>query len=79
MVDASGTRTCVHTHVSHPLFHCATDTDADADADANANALMLIKGFLLTDGYTRVGEHISNPLWEHVAKWIGHWTQDQKI
>ena len=24
MVGAGGTRTCVHPHVSHPLYHCAT-------------------------------------------------------
>ena len=26
MVGAGGTRTCVHPHVSRPLYHCATDT-----------------------------------------------------
>ena len=25
MVSAGGTRTCVHLHVSRPLYHCATD------------------------------------------------------
>ena len=25
MVGAGGTRTCVHPHVSRPLYHCATD------------------------------------------------------
>ena len=27
MVVASGTRICVHLHVSHPLYHCAMDAD----------------------------------------------------
>ena len=27
MVGAGGTRTCVHPHVSCPLYHCATDAD----------------------------------------------------
>ena len=27
MVGAGGTRTCVHPHVSRPLYHCATDAD----------------------------------------------------
>ena len=27
MVDAGGTRTCVHPHVSRLLYHCATDAD----------------------------------------------------
>ena len=27
MVRAGGTRTCVHPHVSRPLYHCATDAD----------------------------------------------------
>ena len=26
MVGAGGTRTCVHPHVSRPLYHCATDS-----------------------------------------------------
>ena len=29
MVGAGGTRTCVHPHVSRPLYHCATDADSD--------------------------------------------------
>ena len=29
MVGAGGTRTCVHPHVSRPLYHCATDSDTD--------------------------------------------------
>ena len=27
MVGAGGTRTCVHPHVSRPLYHCATDAE----------------------------------------------------
>ena len=27
MVGAGGTRTYVHPHVSHPLYHCATDAE----------------------------------------------------
>ena len=27
MVGAGGTRTCVHPHVSRPLYHCAMDAD----------------------------------------------------
>ena len=27
MVDTGGTRTCVHLHVSRPLYHCAMDLD----------------------------------------------------
>ena len=27
MVSAGGTRTCVHPHVSCPIYHCATDAD----------------------------------------------------
>ena len=29
MVNTGGTRTCVHPHVSRPLYHCATDADRD--------------------------------------------------
>ena len=25
MVGGGGTRTCIHPHVSRPLYHCATD------------------------------------------------------
>ena len=28
MVGAGGTRTCVHLHVSRPLYHCATDANS---------------------------------------------------
>ena len=28
MVGAGGTRICIHPHVSHPLYHCATDADS---------------------------------------------------
>ena len=28
MVGAGGTQTCVHLHVSHPLYHCATGADS---------------------------------------------------
>ena len=27
MVDSSGARTCIHLHVSLPLYHCATDAN----------------------------------------------------
>ena len=27
MVNAGGTRICVHPHVSRPLYHCVTDAD----------------------------------------------------
>ena len=31
MVGAGGTRTCVHPHVSRPLYHCATDPSGFAE------------------------------------------------
>ena len=27
MIDAGGIRTCVHLHVSHPLYHCVKNTN----------------------------------------------------